>query len=85
MDDLIQENDHITTKENVKKSKKAKKKAGDWEDDVAKELEDMTLEEEGGPKSEEPHNTPQEKKKKEKVRQYNLYSSYENLSSVGCS
>lgn len=69
-DDLIQENDHVATKETGKKSKKGRKKAGDWEDDIAKDLEDMTLEEEGGMKPEEPEETPPEKKKKEKVKHY---------------
>lgn len=72
MDDLIQENDHVASKETGKKSKKGRKKAGDWEDDIAKDLEDMTLEEEGGMKPEEPEETPQEKKKKEKVKHYKL-------------
>lgn len=74
VDDLIQENEPATTKETGKKSKKGKKKGGDWEDDVAKDLEDMTLEEEGGVKPEEPpQETPRDKKKKEKVR-YNVLS-----------
>lgn len=66
VDDLIQENDNVASKEAGKKSKKGKKKAGDWEDDIAKDLEDMTLEEGGGVKPEEPEETPPEKKKKEK-------------------
>ncbi len=68
VDDLIEENDHVTTKDTGKKSKKGKKKAGDWEDDVAKDLEDMTLEEEGEVKQQEFQEAPQEKKKKEKVK-----------------
>lgn len=68
MDDLIQDNDHAATKEVGKKGKKGKKKGGDWEDDVSKELENMALEEEDGVKPEEPEEVPQEKKKKEKVK-----------------
>lgn len=56
-------------KESGKKGKKARKKNEDWEDDVAKELEDMTLDETGGKKEETPEPQVVEKeKKKEKVR-----------------
>lgn len=66
LDDLIQDIENVTPKESGKKGKKSKKKAGDWEDDVAKDLEDMTLEEEGGMRAEEPQEALPEKKKKEK-------------------
>lgn len=64
---MIQDIENVTPKETGKKGKKGKKKAGDWEDDVAKDLEDMTLEEEGGMRAEEPQEALPEKKKKEKV------------------
>lgn len=66
LDDLIQDIENVTPKETGKKGKKGKKKGGDWEDDVLKDLEDMTLEEEGGAKPDEPEEAPPEKKKKEK-------------------
>ena len=67
MDDLIQDIENVTPKETGKKGKKGKKKAGDWEDDVTKDLEDLTLEEQGGVKAEESEEAIPEKKKKEKV------------------
>ncbi|XP_045128994.1 eukaryotic translation initiation factor 5B-like [Portunus trituberculatus] len=66
LDDLIQDIENVTPKEAGKKGKKVKKKGGDWEDDVLKDLEDMTLEEGGGARPEEPEEAPPEKKKKEK-------------------
>ena len=65
----MEENATPSSKESTKKGKKGRKnKDVDWEDDVAKELEDLKLEEAGEKRSESPEPVPEKKeKKKEKV------------------
>ncbi|XP_076067852.1 eukaryotic translation initiation factor 5B [Oratosquilla oratoria] len=74
VDALVEEIGEVKVKEAGKKGKKSKRKDEDWEDDVAKELEDMTIEEGGEVKDDEedvevvPQEDKKEKKKEKKVK-----------------
>lgn len=67
VDEVVEENATSASKDAGKKAKKGKKKRDtDWEDDVAKELEDMTLEESGGKEENTPEPEPIPEKKDKK-------------------
>lgn len=74
--DVVEGSATPATKETKKGKKGRKNKDVDWEDDVAKELENMTLEEAGEKKEEsrEPSPVPEKKEKKKEKKSKKIKS-----------